>query len=278
MSDPTLPPEAPAPQTTPAATPFWKTPWAIGGGAVIAVLIGFQLMQQSARGPEISTRPIDPNAPVQGTGPTGFGTPQAPPKVGQDGWPVAQPGQQPAPFQLTPGQPATQGDQQPQPQPQPQPGPVTPPQAPGGLVERDGQQMFPLLGKPGGELPWINVSYAPYIGSNFDFRIETPEGQAMGNVAVPDGWSAGWVTISISQLKNHELMSFGASTADLGQVEGLPIRAVRPNWTTDGAQMGGLCFAFVGVRGQSDVSLPDANFCVMDRGCGQAYACGRLRR
>ncbi|NBB15585.1 hypothetical protein GVN21_09485 [Caulobacter sp. SLTY] len=272
--------QQPGPEGQPPATPFWKTPWAIGGAVIVAGLLGYQAMQQN-RGPEVPTRPVGPNDNVGGNtqAPTGYGTPQAPPQAGQGGWPVAQPNEQPAPFQPIGGQPTPQGQQGPngQPGPQPQP-PVTPPQPPGGMVERDGQQMFPLLAKPGGDLPFVNVSYTPYIGSNFDFRIETPEGQAMGNVMIPDGWGAGWVTISISQLKNHELMSFGAATADLGNIDGVPVRAVRPNWTVDRATMGGLCFAFIGSKGQSDVSLPDANFCVMDRTCGQAYACGKLRR
>lgn len=268
--------QQPGPEGLPPATPFWKTPWAIGGAVIVAGFLGYQAMQQN-RGPEVPTRPVGPNDNVGGNtqAPTGYGTPQTPPAAGQQGWPVASADQQPAPFQPIGGPtPPPQG----QPQPPAPPAPVTPPQPPGGMVERDGQQMYPVLAKPGGDLPWVNVAYTPYIGSNFDFRIETPEGQAMGNVMIPDGWEAGWVTITLSQLKNHELISYGASTADFGRIDNAPVRVVRPNWTIDKAQMGGVCFAFIGGRGESDVSLPDANFCVMDRTCGQAYACGKLRR
>ncbi|MDO9337288.1 MAG: hypothetical protein EON95_14225 [Caulobacteraceae bacterium] len=285
MSDehqvPEPPPEAAPPPAAPAV--WWKTPWAIGGGALLALVIGYQFMQQS-RGPEIQVRPINPNETVQGPGqantppggPQGFGPPQAPPAAGQDVWPVAQPGQPAAPFQPGPNQPAPQGPQ-PQ-QPPQQAAPVTPVQPPGGMVERDGQSVYPMLAKPGGDLPWVNVQYTPYIGSVFDFSLLTPEGTAIGNVMIPDGWEAGWVTVTISQSKNAELMSFGASTADGGRLDNAPIRVVRPNWTVDKAQMGGLCFAFIGGKGQSDVTLTEANFCVMDRTCGQAYACGKLRR
>lgn len=212
-----------------------KNPMAMGA---LALVVGFLVYQNFARGPELQTVPFQ-----QGDGGNG---------------------QQQPPF----NQPAPDGNTPPQPQP-PQPQPPN----------NQGGQM-PVLGAPGAG-PTLPVqqhsSGAPAIG----FALSTPRGAAPGMVLLPaGGWQSGPVNVGLAQPGDTSGQSFatmGQGQFQLIQSEGHPVRLAQIQMSQDSLGVGNMCVMFRGQRGQQDVQLSGADFCIMDGPCSRPIGCGRLQ-
>lgn len=187
---------------------------------------------------------------------------------------------QPAPFQQGDG-----GQQQPPPFNQPQPpndgsGGNTPPPQPQPPVNQGGQSQMPVLGAPGAG-PSLTVQQHSSGGPAIGFAISTPRGTAPGMVLLPaGGWQSGPVNLGLAQPGDTSGQSFatmGQGQFQLIQSDGHPVRLAQIQVQQDSLGVGNMCVMFRGQRGQQDVQLSGADFCIMDGPCSRPIGCGRIQ-
>ena len=187
---------------------------------------------------------------------------------------------QPPPFQQGDGG-GGGGQQQPpfnQPQPPPNGGGTQPPQPPpnnGG-----GQGQMPVLGAPGAG-PALSVQQHSSGGPAIGFALQTPRGSAPGMVLLPaGGWQSGPVQLGLAQPGDTTGQSFatmGQGQFQLIQSDGHPVRLAQIQVQQDSLGVGNMCVMFRGQRGQQDVQLSGADFCIMDGPCSRPIGCGRIQ-
>jgi len=203
----------------------------------LALVVGFLVYQNFMRGPEIQTAPFQ-----QGDGGGGGG-------------------QQQPPFN----------------QPQPPPN-NNPPQPPPNNNGQGGQ--MPVLGQPGAG-PTLALQQNSSGGPAIGFALQTPRGAAPGVVMLPTGgWQSGPVQLGLAQPGDTSGQSFatmGQGQFQLIQSEGHPIRLAQIQVQQDSLGVGNMCVMFRGQRGQQDVQLSGADFCIMDGPCSRPIGCGRIQ-
>ncbi|HYE47830.1 MAG TPA: hypothetical protein VEA44_18830 [Caulobacter sp.] len=268
---------APAP-AGPAPTPFWKTPWAIGGAVVVALFIGYQMAQrtqppapQPQPPPWGKPAPVDPKpAPLPLDNPV--------PPVPIQPTPLVQPlPPQPitpapveAPVEPAPPQPAP-------PQPAPvEPPPVEPPPVAPAPVPAPGIRL-PVLAAWGGDLPVLVPIRRPDGNVEIRFDISTGEQVLRGilQVLMPR-WDLGEVRMAVENeagvVLNEGFGRYRYRTGPQGVMQ-----AVQPVWVRNDANLRDLCFAFIVPETAESHLLSGSTMCVMDANCEQPLGCGRVQ-
>jgi len=188
---------------------------------------------------------------------------------------------QPPPFQQGDGGGGTGGGGQQQPPfngPQPPPNGGTPQPPPNNGGAQAGQ--MPVLGAPGSG-PALSVQQHSSGGPAIGFALQTPSGNAPGMVLLPaGGWQSGPEQIGHEQPGDNSGQSFatmGQRQFQLIQSVGHPVRLAQIQVQQDSLGVGNMCVMFRGQRGQQDVQLSGADFCIMDGPCSRPIGCGRIQ-
>lgn len=235
------PGSAPAPGMpgAPAAQPIYKNPLAIGGAALVALFLFYQ-MGQNEQGNTTQNGQGRPG-PVAGGGPQG-----GPQGGGPQGGPIGGGGPQ--------GGGGTQG---------------------GG--QQGGEP--PTLAAPNAQQPLLRVDRQQDGSSAIYFRIQTERGPAMGAVGLPGGgWDGGTTAVGFSQPgdPSGRLTYMGAVQMQLIRAGQVTLRAGPVQWQ-QGEGLGGICIAFAAQGQQQDVPVNGSSLCVADASCQQPVACGRVQ-
>jgi hypothetical protein len=244
------PPQQPYPSAQPAAQASSNAglKWVIGIGAVIALVVAFQLGGGSGGGQDQPP----PTRPPQ----------QQPPQAG------------PPPGMPPQGQP-----------PQGQPPQGMPPQ--GMPPQGQPPQGMPPQGQPpqGGNLPTIaapNSGQLPALrgrdgGQAWVFEFLAPAGQQTLRVLVAvskqQGWGAGLMAVaSIGAAEPESISTPGPF--QLGRQGNEVFRVLNPQWQRDGLNVGGSCAVFIGSGGSQDVQLQNSRLCILSDNCQRIIGCG----
>jgi len=247
---PPPPPSYAGPPTPPplgGEEPFWKSKWAIGGAAAVALFFGYQSLQRAPQG--------------RASGGTDSGTLPPPP---------------PQPTPCAPGDTACDPLPPPQDQNPPPPPPATDSQNPPANTGN-----APLLARPGnGDLPTIQGQQAPNGGITFAFSIPSQAGTLPGMIMLPpQGWDNGPAVFGFGRPgSSGNFETFGKASFQANRTQQGTVRVARPQWEKDGIGLKDICIAFQGrQQGAQDVQLPGATMCVLDSQCGQPLGCATIR-
>ena len=244
------PPQQPYPSAPSAAAANNKNAmkWLIGVGAVIALVVAYQL---------------------GGGGGGGQGEPP----------PTRPPQQQPPQAGPPQGVPPQAGPPQGQP-PQGQPPQGMPPQG-------QPPQGMPPQGQPpqGGNLPTIaapNSGQMPALrgrdsGQAWVFEFLAPAGQQSLRVLVAvskqQGWGVGLMAVASMGSNEPESIST-PGPFKLGQQGNEVYRVLNPQWQRDGLNVAGSCAVFIGSGGGQDVQLQNSRLCILSDNCQRIVGCG----
>lgn len=139
---------------------------------------------------------------------------------------------------------------------------------------------MPVLGAPGAG-PALSVQQHSSGGPAIGFALQTPRGSAPGMVLLPaGGWQSGPVQLGLAQPGDTSGQSFatmGQGQFQLIQSDGHPVRLAQIQVQQDSLGVGNMCVMFRGQRGQQDVQLSGADFCIMDGPCSRPIGCGRIQ-
>ena len=234
------PPQQPYPSAQPAAAASSNAgmKWVIGIGAVIALVVAFQLGGGGGGGQD---QPPPTQPPQQQ--PPQAGPPQGMPPQGQP--PQARPPQ---------GMP-----------PQGQPPQGMPPQ--GGNL--------PTIAAPNsGQLPALQGRDS---GQAWVFEFLAPAGQQSLRVLVAvskqQGWGTGLMAVASMGATEPESISV-PGPFQLGRQGNEVFRVLKPQWQRDGLNIGGACAVFVGSGGGQDVQLQNSRLCILSDNCQRIVGCG----
>ncbi len=233
----------PLPAPAAAKPPVWQNKWVLGAAGAVALLVGYQQMNQQ---------------PLPGPGPNPPGP--VPPGPGPNPPGPVPPGPGPTP---------------PGPTPPPGPGPDVPTPSPssgGGSNGGGGGNQFPALAPPGSPQPTLSVQPQGQ-GYLVGFSV-------VGNAGLvslpPGGWEKGDAGLMLTRNpQNQQPDSMGSGKFQRLQSGNNPVRVAQIQWQQDNLGLGPVCVAFIGNGGQ-DVSLKGSKMCLMDGPCSKPIGCGQL--
>ncbi|MGE0423943.1 MAG: hypothetical protein AB7O88_16880 [Reyranellaceae bacterium] len=264
VSNPVGTPASPAPQPASTATPPPQQPyqsapptaaannnnamkWLIGIGAVIALVVAYQLGGGGGQDEPPPTRPPQQQPPQAGP-------PQGVPPQGQP--PQGQPPQGMPPQGMPPQARPPQGMP---PQGQPPQGDNLP------TIAAPNSGQLPALRPNDGGRAWVFVFLAP-------------AGQQPLRVMVgvsKQGWSGGIIGVSTVNAPPDQPESLSVvAPFQLGQQGNEVFRVLNPQWQRDGLNVAGSCAVFVGSGGGQDVQLQNSRLCILSDNCQRMIGCG----